>query len=43
MKKSAWRYLWTSKDIRKKIWVTLLILALYRLAANIPVPGVKSR
>lgn len=40
MKKSAWRYLWTSKDIRKKILVTLLILALYRLAANIPVPGV---
>ena len=40
MKKSAWRYLWTSKDIRKKLLITLLILALYRLAANIPVPGV---
>jgi len=40
MKKSAWRYLWTSKDIRKKLLITLLILALYRFAANIPVPGV---
>jgi len=40
MKKSAWRYLWTSKDIRKKLLITLLILVLYRFAANIPVPGV---
>lgn len=40
MKKSAWRYLWTSKDIRRKLLITLFILALYRLAANIPVPGV---
>lgn len=40
MKKSAWRYLWTSKDIRKKLLITLFILILYRLAANIPVPGV---
>ena len=40
MKKSAWRYLWTSKDIRKKLLITLFILVLYRLAANIPVPGV---
>lgn len=40
MKKSAWRYLWTSEDIRKKILITLLLLVLYRLAANIPVPGI---
>jgi len=40
MKKSAWRYLWTSRDIRKKLLITLLILVLYRFAANIPVPGV---
>jgi preprotein translocase subunit SecY len=40
MKKSAWRYLWTSKDIRKKLLITLFILILYRFAANIPVPGV---
>ena len=40
MKRSAWRYLWTSVDIRKKLLMTLFLLALYRLAANIPVPGI---
>lgn len=37
---SAWRYLWKSEDIRKKIIITILLLVLYRLAANIPVPGI---
>ncbi|HSV86377.1 MAG TPA: preprotein translocase subunit SecY [Levilinea sp.] len=40
MKRSAWRYLWKSEDIRKKILITLGILILYRLAANVPVPGI---
>jgi preprotein translocase subunit SecY len=40
MRRSAWRYLWKSEDIRKKILITIGILILYRLAANIPVPGV---
>jgi len=40
MKRSAWRYLWTSIDIRKKLLITLALLVLYRLAANIPVPGI---
>ena len=40
MKQSAWRYLWTSKDIRKKLLFTLMILVIYRFAANVPVPGV---
>lgn len=40
MKRSAWRYLWTSEDIRKKLVITILLLILYRLAASIPVPGV---
>jgi preprotein translocase subunit SecY len=40
MKRSAWRYLWKSEDIRKKLLITILLLILYRLAANIPVPGV---
>ncbi len=40
MKRSAWRYLWKSEDIRKKLLITLLLLILYRLASNIPVPGV---
>ncbi len=40
MKRSAWRYLWKSEDIRKKLLITLMLLVLYRLAANIPVPGI---
>ncbi len=39
MKRSNWRYLWTAHDIRKKLLITFLILAIYRLAAHIPVPG----
>ena len=42
-KPSAWRYLrhmWNSQDIRRKLLITLGILALYRLAANVPAPGV---
>ncbi|MCX6055987.1 MAG: preprotein translocase subunit SecY [Chloroflexi bacterium] len=41
MKRSAWRYLWTSEDIRKKLIITILLLIIYRLAANIPVPGIE--
>jgi preprotein translocase subunit SecY len=37
---SSWRYLWKSPDIRRKLLFTLGILVLYRMAANIPVPGV---
>lgn len=40
MKRSAWRFLWTAKDIRRKLLITLMILALYRFAAHVPVPGV---
>jgi preprotein translocase subunit SecY len=40
MKRSAWRYLWKSEDIRKKLLYTLMLLVIYRLAANIPVPGI---
>jgi preprotein translocase subunit SecY len=38
-KQSAWRFLWRSQDIRKKLLITLGILMLFRIAANIPVPG----
>jgi preprotein translocase subunit SecY len=37
---TGWRYLWKSEDIRRKLLITLGILALYRFAANVPVPGV---
>jgi preprotein translocase subunit SecY len=40
MKRSAWRYLWKSVDIRRQLLFTLLFLGIYRLAANIPVPGI---
>jgi preprotein translocase subunit SecY len=39
-KQSAWRFLWRSQDIRKKLLITLGILILFRLAANVPVPGI---
>jgi preprotein translocase subunit SecY len=38
-KQSAWRFLWRSEDIRKKLVITLAILILFRIAANVPVPG----
>ncbi len=40
MKRSAWRYLWTAPDIRRKLIVTVLLLVLYRLASHVPTPGV---
>lgn len=39
---AGWRYLWKSQDIRRKLLVTFLLLVIYRLAANIPAPGVNS-
>jgi preprotein translocase subunit SecY len=40
MKKKAWRFLWKSEDIRNKLLITLLLLVIYRFAANVPVPGI---
>lgn len=39
MKRSSWRFLWKSEDIRNKLLITLLLLAVYRFVANVPVPG----
>jgi preprotein translocase subunit SecY len=39
MKQSPWRYLWSAQDIRRKLLITLALLAVYRLAAHVPVPG----
>ncbi|MGZ9235397.1 MAG: preprotein translocase subunit SecY [Anaerolineales bacterium] len=38
-KQSAWRFLWRSQDIRSKLLITLAILMLFRITANVPVPG----
>jgi preprotein translocase subunit SecY len=43
MKRSAWRYLWTAQDIRKKLLITIFLMALYRLASHVPVPGASSQ
>ncbi|MBN2116782.1 MAG: preprotein translocase subunit SecY [Anaerolineales bacterium] len=39
-KQSAWRFLWRSEDIRKKLLISLALLMLFRIAANVPVPGI---
>jgi preprotein translocase subunit SecY len=39
MKRSAWRFLWTAQDIRRKLLLTIGILIIYRFAAHVPVPG----
>ena len=39
MKRSTWRYIWKSESIRNQLLLTLGILVIYRLIANIPVPG----
>lgn len=39
-KQSAWRFLWRSEDIRRKLLITLAILMIFRIAANVPAPGV---
>ena len=41
-RKSKWVYLWQSADIRQKILITLLLVAIYRFLLNIPVPGIIS-
>ncbi len=40
MKRSPWRYIWRSADIRKMLLFTVFFLIIYRLVATIPVPGV---
>ena len=39
-KQSAWRFLWRSQDIRRKLLITLGLLMIFRIAANVPAPGV---
>lgn len=39
MKRSAWRYLWSAREIRTKLLITFALLIIYRLVAHVPVPG----
>src|SRR3990172_5390345 len=40
MKRSPWRFLWVSADIRNRLLITALLLVIYRFAAHVPVPGI---
>ncbi|NIS79317.1 MAG: preprotein translocase subunit SecY [Anaerolineales bacterium] len=40
MRRSAWRFLFISADIRNRLLISLIILMIYRLVAHVPVPGV---
>lgn len=40
MRRSAWRFLFISSDIRNRILLSLGLLILYRLVSHVPVPGV---
>jgi len=39
---SGFSYLWRSQDIRRKLTISLIILIIFRLAANVPVPGINT-
>jgi preprotein translocase subunit SecY len=40
MRRSVWRFLWVSEEIRNRLLVTVGLLVIYRLAAHVPVPGI---
>ncbi|HUS84835.1 MAG TPA: preprotein translocase subunit SecY [Anaerolineales bacterium] len=40
MRRSAWRFLFISSDIRNRILISVLLLILYRFVAHVPVPGI---
>ncbi len=40
MKRSPWRFLLISPEIRNRVLISLGLLVIYRLASHIPVPGV---
>ncbi len=40
MKRSAWRFLFISTDIRNRLLISVGLLVIYRFVAHVPVPGV---
>lgn len=40
MRRSAWRFLFISADIRNRLLISLALLVIYRLVAHVPVPGI---
>ena len=37
---SVYRHMFTIPDLRRKVFFTLAMFAVYRLGANIPTPGI---
>ncbi len=40
MRRSIWRFLFVSEDIRNRLLITFVLLVIYRLAAHVPAPGI---
>jgi preprotein translocase subunit SecY len=40
MRRSTFRFLFISPDIRNRLLITIMLLVIYRLAAHVPVPGI---
>jgi preprotein translocase subunit SecY len=40
MRRSAWRFLFLSNEIRNRLLISIALLIIYRFAAHVPVPGV---
>lgn len=40
MRRSIWRFLFVSEDIRNRLLITFGLLVIYRLAAHVPAPGI---
>jgi preprotein translocase subunit SecY len=40
MRRSAWRFLFLSTEIRNRLLISIALLIIYRFAAHVPVPGV---
>lgn len=40
MSRSALKFLWVSPDIRNRLLISFALLAIYRLASHVPVPGI---
>ncbi len=40
MRRSVWRFLFISSDIRNRILISIMLLVLYRFVAHVPVPGI---
>ncbi len=40
MRRSIWRFLFISEDVRNRLLISFALLSIYRLAAHVPAPGI---